>query len=175
MNRNANRLIYSRVILERGSCPLLTLGSASVKRGRDNSTAWRAAVRTKLRHPRRCRATYSLEFALGYPIAVSIHRAQSSESQRLSGASTASRLHLSPGQRLGEAREQAENARAPFELIDAPELARRWNLPASWIREQTRSRSIDPIPHLRLGRYVRFEWGSPDLEAWLTRRRFRRA
>lgn len=85
---------------------------------------------------------------------------------------TASRLHLSHNQSSSEAREQAENVRAPFELIDAPELARRWNLPASWIREQTRSRSVDPIPHLRLGRYVRFEWGSPDLETWLTRRRF---
>ena len=78
----------------------------------------------------------------------------------------------SPNQSLGEAREQAENASTHFELIDAPELARRWSLPASWIREQTRSRSVDPIPHLRLGRYVRFEWGSPELEKWLTKRRF---
>lgn len=87
---------------------------------------------------------------------------------------TASRLHLSHNQLPSEAREQPENARAPFELIDAPELARRWNLPASWIREQTRSRSVDPIPHLRLGRYVRFEWGSSELEQWLTKRRFRK-
>jgi len=51
------------------------------------------------------------------------------------------------------------------------ELARRWNLPATWIREQTRSRALDPIPHLRMGRYVRFEYGSPDLAKWLERRR----
>ena len=56
-------------------------------------------------------------------------------------------------------------------IIDSNELARRWNLPATWIREQTRSRALDPIPHLRMGRYVRFEYGSPDLAKWLERRR----
>ena len=55
-------------------------------------------------------------------------------------------------------------------IIDSDELARRWNLPATWIREQTRSRALDPIPHLRMGRYVRFEYGSPDLAKWLERR-----
>ncbi|PYV52765.1 MAG: hypothetical protein DMG98_23305 [Acidobacteria bacterium] len=56
-------------------------------------------------------------------------------------------------------------------IIDSNELARRWKLPATWIREQTRSRALDPIPHLRMGRYVRFEYGSPDLAKWLERRR----
>ena len=33
-----------------------------------------------------------------------------------------------------------------FEIIDCPELAKRWSLPESWIREQLRSRAaaIDP-------------------------------
>ena len=44
-------------------------------------------------------------------------------------------------------------------------------VPESWIREQTRSRSVDPIPHVRLGRYVRFEWNSPELLQWWSRRR----
>ena len=59
-----------------------------------------------------------------------------------------------------------------FELLKADELAERLRVPASWIREQTRSRSLqgDPLPHLRLGRYIRFQWGSPELEAWLRRR-----
>jgi hypothetical protein len=60
------------------------------------------------------------------------------------------------------------------EVIDCEELARRWNLPPSWIREQTRNRATDPIPHLRFGRYVRFQWGTPDLAAWLERRRSRK-
>jgi hypothetical protein len=87
---------------------------------------------------------------------------------------TASRRHLSLNQSFASPREQSENNSPHFELIDAAELASRWRLPTSWIREQTRSRSADPIPHLRLGRYVRFEWDSPDLAAWLAKHRFRR-
>jgi hypothetical protein len=60
---------------------------------------------------------------------------------------------------------------ATWELIDAPELAKRWSLPAPWIREQTRSRATDPLPHVRFGKYVRFQWGSPELQQWLNRRR----
>jgi hypothetical protein len=56
-------------------------------------------------------------------------------------------------------------------IIDAEELAKRWNLPASWVRDQVRSRATDPLPCIRFGRYVRFQWGHPDLEKWLERRR----
>jgi hypothetical protein len=55
--------------------------------------------------------------------------------------------------------------------IDSVELARRLNLPTSWVRNQVRSRASDPIPHFRFGRYVRFEWNSPELKEWLERRR----
>jgi hypothetical protein len=57
------------------------------------------------------------------------------------------------------------------QVIDATELARRWSLPESWIRDQTRSRATDPIPHIRFGRYVRFLWGDPSLGRWLERRK----
>jgi hypothetical protein len=40
-------------------------------------------------------------------------------------------------------------------------------LPPTWIMEQTRSRAVTPIPHLRFGRYVRFQWGSPELTKWM--------
>lgn len=60
-----------------------------------------------------------------------------------------------------------------FELIDSEELANRWRVPASWIRSHTRERTPQAarIPCVRLGRYVRFEWGSPRLEEWLARQR----
>ena len=60
-----------------------------------------------------------------------------------------------------------------FEIIDAEELAARWRVPESWVRSATRERTSRDrqIPHVRLGRYVRFEWGSPDLEEWLNRHR----
>src|SRR5579864_1571329 len=55
------------------------------------------------------------------------------------------------------------------ELIDSAELANRWRVPESWIRNHTRARTPkdERIPCVRLGRYVRFEWGSPRLPEWL--------
>ena len=52
--------------------------------------------------------------------------------------------------------QKSEDARALtfFEVIDAGEFARRWSIPKSWILEQTRSRATEPIPCVRLGRYV---------------------
>jgi len=59
------------------------------------------------------------------------------------------------------------------ELIDSAELASRWRVPESWIRNHTRERTPKPerIPCIRLGRYVRFEWGSARLNEWLARKR----
>lgn len=58
-----------------------------------------------------------------------------------------------------------------YEVIDSEELAKRWNLPETWLRDGVRNRTSDRIPHLKLGRYVRFEWGSPELEDWWVRHR----
>jgi len=59
------------------------------------------------------------------------------------------------------------------QLIDSAELANRWKVPESWIRNHTRSRTPkdERIPCIRLGRYVRFEWGSPRLMEWLSANR----
>ena len=57
------------------------------------------------------------------------------------------------------------------EIIDSTELARRWGLPESWVRDNVRRRATDPIPHIKFGRYVRFEYGSAELEDWLARHR----
>jgi hypothetical protein len=57
-----------------------------------------------------------------------------------------------------------------YEFVTSQELAAKWNLPNSWVREQVRTRSKDPIPHVRFGKYVRFRWGSPELEGWAARR-----
>jgi hypothetical protein len=56
------------------------------------------------------------------------------------------------------------------EVIDSTELAKRLHVPETWVRSRTNlKRTDDPIPHLRLGRYVRFYWGSEPLEDWLAR------
>ena len=65
------------------------------------------------------------------------------------------------------------NGNSSSEVIDAVELAARWRVPASWVRNRTRARTPanERIPCIRLGRYVRFEWGSAPLMAWYERRR----
>ena len=59
------------------------------------------------------------------------------------------------------------------EVIDSAELAARWRVPESWVRNHTRERTPKDhrIPCIRLGRYVRFEWGSPRLQQWLEKQR----
>jgi hypothetical protein len=61
--------------------------------------------------------------------------------------------------------------RPSIEIIDSQELARRLCVPESWVRDRVRARSEDPLPHVKIGRYVRFEWGSPDLVEWWSRHR----
>jgi hypothetical protein len=57
-------------------------------------------------------------------------------------------------------------------LIDAAQLAELLRVPESWVRNRTRARTppAERIPCVRLGRYVRFAWGSPQLQNWLQRR-----
>ncbi|MGE0405859.1 MAG: hypothetical protein AB7O65_06135, partial [Candidatus Korobacteraceae bacterium] len=59
---------------------------------------------------------------------------------------------------------------AEVEFINSEELAKRWNVPETWIRERVRSRALDPLPHVRFGKYVRFRWGRPELMAGAERR-----
>ena len=59
------------------------------------------------------------------------------------------------------------------EIIDSAQLAARWRVPQSWIRNRTRARTPkeERIPCVRFGRYVRFEWGSTQLSEWLAKKR----
>jgi hypothetical protein len=64
-------------------------------------------------------------------------------------------------------------ANGGFEVIDSAELVARLRVPESWVRNRTRARTPkeDRIPCLRFGHYVRFRWGSPELEDWLNKQR----
>jgi hypothetical protein len=74
---------------------------------------------------------------------------------------------------MADVRLMSYNSGKGVELIDSEELASRWKVPQSWVRSHTRARTAkeDRIPCLRLGRYVRFEWGSPRLAEWLAKKR----
>jgi excisionase family DNA binding protein len=56
-------------------------------------------------------------------------------------------------------------------LLTPIELAAQLRVPVSWIREKTRKRARvrdkDPLPVIRLGKYVRFRLA--EVEQWLTR------
>lgn len=43
------------------------------------------------------------------------------------------------------------------ELITVGELAKRLNVPVSWIYQRTRL-GQQAIPHVKMGKYVRFDW-----------------
>ncbi|TAM79750.1 MAG: DNA-binding protein [Acidobacteria bacterium] len=53
----------------------------------------------------------------------------------------------------------------PEKLLTVRELADRLSVPASWIYERTRRRGISRIPHLKMGKYVRFRYS--DVQAYL--------
>jgi excisionase family DNA binding protein len=62
-------------------------------------------------------------------------------------------------------------------LLTPEEVAERLAVSVAWVRNQTRSRAYirekDPLPCVRLGKFVRFRWS--DIEQWLERQRQRDA
>lgn len=85
---------------------------------------------------------------------------------RFKGRNTKSRR-----QNIEKLRHSSKGAHmAEYQFIDSKQLASRWNVPETWVRERVRRRAEDPLPHVRFGKYVRFRWGSPELDAWAERR-----
>jgi hypothetical protein len=66
-----------------------------------------------------------------------------------------------------------QSAPALGSLLTPADLAARLSVPASWVRAKTRTRArvrdTDPLPVVRLGKYVRFDWTA--VEAWLARQK----
>ena len=52
------------------------------------------------------------------------------------------------------------------ELFNVHDLAQRLNVPVSFIYDHTRKNSPDPIPHKKIGKYVRFD--PAEVDQWLT-------
>ena len=56
-------------------------------------------------------------------------------------------------------------------LVDLAALAELWSLPKTWLHHATRTGAADPLPCIRLGKYVRVDLEDPRLAAWLSRRK----
>lgn len=61
----------------------------------------------------------------------------------------------------------------PIVILTPQQLAERLQVKPSWVYEQTRNRSgvrnPDPLPHIKMGLYLRFDWR--DVLAWLERQK----
>jgi len=64
----------------------------------------------------------------------------------------------------------AEPQRIP-KLETLQVLAKHWNVGVTWLQHYTRSGVADPLPCVRLGKYVRIDLADPKLADWLNRRR----
>ena len=51
------------------------------------------------------------------------------------------------------------------ELMTVGEIAALLKVPVSWVYERTRRRGIERLPHMKLGKYLRFSM--PDIRKWL--------
>jgi hypothetical protein len=58
------------------------------------------------------------------------------------------------------------------DFLDFHGLARKLGTSPQWVRRMVRpTYSKDPIPHFRFGRAIKFAWNSPEMQAWLERRK----
>jgi hypothetical protein len=57
----------------------------------------------------------------------------------------------------------------PERLWTISELAAYLGVPKSWIYDRTGPLAQDPVPHFKLGRYLRFDPECEEFKAWLNR------
>jgi excisionase family DNA binding protein len=55
------------------------------------------------------------------------------------------------------------------ELMTVSEIAAFLKVPISWVYERTRRRGLERLPHMRLGKYLRFSL--PEIKNWLAEQR----
>jgi excisionase family DNA binding protein len=51
------------------------------------------------------------------------------------------------------------------ELLTVPEIASALKVPVSWIYDRVRRSGPEQIPHIKLGKYLRFRWSA--VQGWL--------
>jgi excisionase family DNA binding protein len=55
----------------------------------------------------------------------------------------------------------------PAHILTLSDIAERLKVSERWVYEKTRARCQNPLPAIRIGRYLRFYW--LDVAAWLQR------
>ena len=59
------------------------------------------------------------------------------------------------------------------QILTPTQVAERLQVKPSWVYEQTRERAevrnLDPLPYIKMGRYLRFDW--KDVLDWLERQK----
>jgi len=60
-----------------------------------------------------------------------------------------------------------QNAIDPSQILTLKEVAERLKVSERWIYEKSRRRCQNPLPVIRIGRYLRFNW--LEVSAWLNR------
>jgi excisionase family DNA binding protein len=55
----------------------------------------------------------------------------------------------------------------PQDILTPDQLALRLSVSRSWVTEKCRTRGTNPLPHYRIGKYVRFNWNA--VSEWLER------
>jgi excisionase family DNA binding protein len=55
------------------------------------------------------------------------------------------------------------------DLMTVAEIAAFLKVPVSWVYERTRRRGVERLPHIKLGKYLRFSL--PEIEQWLANNR----
>jgi predicted DNA-binding transcriptional regulator AlpA len=53
----------------------------------------------------------------------------------------------------------------PSQILTLSEVSARLKVSERWVYEKTRHRCQNPLPVIRIGRYLRFLWG--DVSAWM--------
>jgi excisionase family DNA binding protein len=59
----------------------------------------------------------------------------------------------------------SEQSQFSDQLLTPPELAKALKVPVSWVYERTRRRGKHSLPHLKIGKYLRFD--SAEVKNWL--------
>ena len=80
----------------------------------------------------------------------------------------AARARVNPLCQRGEVQETVEQpSTVSRQLMNITELAGRLGVPKSWIYERTRCNGPERIPHLKMGKYLRFDPESEAFKKWL--------